>query len=99
VFGFFALGLRKFPVSFSPLPGNHRICHYMTGDELIRRLRRIGRERGVEVRLDELKGKGSHAALYYGSRRTTLKDRRKEIGAGLLRAVLRQLGLSSSDLE
>jgi hypothetical protein len=41
----------------------------MTGDELIRRLRRIGRERGVEVRLDELKGKGSHAALYYGSRR------------------------------
>jgi hypothetical protein len=38
------------------------------------------------VRLDEIKGKGSHAALYYGSRRTTLKDRRKEIGAGLLRA-------------
>jgi mRNA interferase HicA len=49
--------------------------------------------------LDGLKGKGSHAALYYGSRRTTLKDRRKEIGAGLLRAMLRQLGLEPRDLE
>jgi hypothetical protein len=38
------------------------------------------------VRLDELKGKGSHAALYYGSRRTTLKDRRKEIGPVCLAA-------------
>jgi predicted RNA binding protein YcfA (HicA-like mRNA interferase family) len=71
----------------------------MTGNELIRRLWRLGKERGVEVRLDELKGKGSHAALYYGSRRTTLKDRRKEIGGGLLRATLRQLGLSPHDLE
>jgi mRNA interferase HicA len=70
----------------------------MTGNELIRRLRQLGRQRGVEVRLDELKGKGSHATLYYGLRRTTLKDRRKEIGAGLLRAMLRQLGLTR-DLE
>jgi hypothetical protein len=31
--------------------------------------------------------------------RTTLKDRRKEIGTGLLRAMLRQLGLSPRDLE
>jgi mRNA interferase HicA len=71
----------------------------MTGNELIRRLRRLGREHGIEVRLDELKGKGSHAALYYGRRRTTLKDRRKEIGPGLLRSMLRQLGLDPRDLE
>jgi mRNA interferase HicA len=71
----------------------------MTGNELIRRLRRLGRERGIEVRLDELKGRGSHAALYYGRHRTTLKDRRKEIGPGLLRSMLRQLGLDPRDLE
>ncbi|HUC71394.1 MAG TPA: type II toxin-antitoxin system HicA family toxin [Stellaceae bacterium] len=71
----------------------------MTGTELLRRLKRLGSERGVEVRLDELKGKGSHAALYYGTRRTTLKDRRKEIGPGLLSALLRQLGLSRRDIE
>ena len=71
----------------------------MTGTELLRRLKRLGSERGIEVGLDELKGKGSHAALYYGTRRTTLKDRRKEIGPGLLSALLRQLGLSRRDIE
>jgi mRNA interferase HicA len=71
----------------------------MTGTELLRRLKRLGSERGVEVRLDEPKSKGSHAALYYGTRRTTLKDRRKEIGPGLLSALLRQLGLSRRDIE
>jgi len=71
----------------------------MTGNELLRRLRRLAQQRGVEVRLDELKGKGSHAALYYSSRRPTLKDRRKEMGPGLLRSVLRQLGLTPCDLE
>jgi hypothetical protein len=41
---------------------------------------RLGAGKSPKVRIDELKGKGSHAALYYGSPRTTLKDRRKEIG-------------------
>jgi mRNA interferase HicA len=71
----------------------------MTGNELLRRLRKLGRERGVPVRLDEIKGKGSHAVLYYGSQRTILKDRRKELGSGLLRAMMRQLGLDPRDLE
>jgi len=71
----------------------------MTGNELLRQLARLGQQRGVEVRLDELKGKGSHAALYYGLRRATLKDRRKEIGPGLPRVMLRQLGLTQRDLE
>jgi hypothetical protein len=51
------------------------------------------------VWLDELKGKGSNAAFYYGSRRTILKDRHKEIGVGLLRTMLRQRGLTPRDLE
>jgi hypothetical protein len=29
----------------------------------------------------------------------TLKDRKKEIGAGLLTAMLRQLGLTRADIE
>jgi hypothetical protein len=37
--------------------------------------------------------------VYYGGRRTTLKDLRKEIGSGLLRAMLVQLGLTGRDLE
>ena len=35
----------------------------------------------------------------FGERFTTLKDRKKEIGPGLLKAMLEQLGLSKDDLE
>ena len=51
------------------------------------------------VSFDSGHGKGSHGRLYYGNRFTTLKDRRKEIGPGLLNAMLGQLGLTKADLE
>jgi mRNA interferase HicA len=60
---------------------------------------KLGRARGVAVRLDRRHGKGSHATLHYGNRKTTVKDLRKEIGAGLLGAMLDQLELSRRDLE
>ena len=70
----------------------------MTGNELDKRTRRLGRARGVAVSFEPGRGKGSHGRLRYGDRFTTLKDRRKEIGPGLLTAMLGQLGLSKSDL-
>lgn len=70
----------------------------MTGDEFVKRIRRLGRERGVEVRFESRPGKGSHGRLYFGGRFTTLKDRRKELGQGLLSAMVRQLGLSREDV-
>ena len=48
---------------------------------------------------DSSHGKGSHGRLYFGGRFTTLKDRKKEIGPGLLKAMLDQLGLTKEDLE
>jgi len=60
---------------------------------------KLGRARGVVVSFDSGRGKGSHGRLYYGSRFTTLKDRKKEIGPGLLHAMLHQLGLTRKDLE
>ena len=71
----------------------------MTGNEFERRIRRLGRSRGVPVSFDSGRGKGSHGRLYYGDRFTTLKDRKKEIGPGLLKAMLDQLGLTKADLE
>jgi mRNA interferase HicA len=71
----------------------------VTGAEFIRRIRRIARERKVEVRFEARKGKGSHGRLYYGNRFTTVKDRKKEIGSGLLQKMLADLGLSRDDLE
>ncbi|HEY1837610.1 MAG: type II toxin-antitoxin system HicA family toxin [Rhizomicrobium sp.] len=71
----------------------------MNGHEFERRIKKAGRKRGVAVSFDAGRGKGSHGRLYFGSRFTTLKDRRKEIGPGLLKAMLDQLGLTRDELE
>ena len=71
----------------------------MTGNEVLRRIIRLGRARGVVVRFDRRHGKGSHGTLHYGSHKTTLKDLRKEISAGLLSGMLAQLGLSRRDFD
>jgi hypothetical protein len=71
----------------------------MDGAEFVRKVRKLGRKRKVMVMFDAGHGKGSHGRLYFGARFTTLKDRRKEIGPGLLKAMLNQLGLSAEDLE
>jgi len=71
----------------------------MTGAEFIRRVRRIGRERGLAVEFDERRGKGSHGTLYFADRATVVKDRKKELGAGLLNDMLKQLGLTRADLK
>ena len=71
----------------------------MTGAEFERRIKRLGRSLGVLVSFDRSHGKGSHGRLYFGDRFTTLKDRKKEIGPGLLKAMLDQLGLTKENLE
>ncbi|MFZ0496499.1 MAG: hypothetical protein WBE80_01735 [Methylocella sp.] len=48
----------------------------------------------MPVSFDRSHGKGSHGRLYYSDRFTTLKDRKKETGPGLLKAMLDQLGLT-----
>jgi len=69
----------------------------VTGAEFERKLRRLGRARGLKVHF-ESHGKGSHGRIYLGQRFCTLKDRRKEIGPGLLRAMCRQLAIVPGDL-
>ena len=71
----------------------------MTGSEFERRVKAVGRKCGIVLSFDRGHGKGSHGRLYYGEQFTTLKDRKKEIGPGLLNAMLTQLGLTRADLE
>ncbi len=71
----------------------------MSGKEFIDRVAALGRDRNVPVRVDAERGKGSHVMLYYGDRKTVVKDRRKDIGPGLLSAMARQLGLDPADLR
>lgn len=73
------------------------IC--VNGHEFERLVRKYGRRNGVAVSFEPGHGKGSHGRLYFGSRFTTLKDRGKEIGPGLFKAMLDQLGISRRELE
>ncbi len=70
----------------------------MTGRQFIARVRRWARVRGVEVRFVASEGPGSHGTLYAGGRKTTVKDRRKEIGRGLLGKMLADLGIDPNEL-
>jgi mRNA interferase HicA len=69
----------------------------VTGDEFIRRVRRLGRQRGVPVALDSARGKGDHRRLGYGDRHTFVGDR-GELKKGTLHKMLRDLGLTLGDL-
>ena len=44
-------------------------------------------------------GAGSHGTLYAGDRKTTVKDRRKEIGKGLCRKMLADLGIDRNEFQ
>ena len=71
----------------------------MTGSELMRKLRKHAKRHGLRIDLEHHRGKGSHATLYLGKRLTIIKDRNKEIGAGLLAKMLRDLGVDREDIS
>ena len=71
----------------------------MKGKEIIDKVRKIGREHSVPVRIDTKRGKGSPITIYHGARKTVVKDRRKELPSGLLSVMARQLGLASGDFR
>ena len=62
-------------------------------------MRKLAREAGTPVRFVVERGKGSHGTLYYGTAFTIVKDRRKEISTGLLRKMLRDLGIDPKQFE
>jgi mRNA interferase HicA len=71
----------------------------MKGSELVRRLRKLGRQRDIAVEFVPERGKGSHGTLYFGERLTVVRDLKDEIKTGTLHAMLKQLGLTLQDLE
>ena len=75
------------------------MVYSMNGSELIKILRKLGKQRGLTVRIDKKRGRGSHFTLYFGDNRTIMKDRTKEIGSGLLKKLLDNLGLSRDDIR
>jgi mRNA interferase HicA len=71
----------------------------MRGSEFVRRVRKLGRRRGLRVEFQAERGKGSHGTLYLGDRLTVVRNLRDEIKTGTLHAMLKQLGLTLQDLD
>jgi mRNA interferase HicA len=69
------------------------------GAEFVRRVRKLGRRRGVTVEFHPERGKGSHGTLYFGTRFTVVRDLKDELKTGTLHAMLKQLSLRLEDLE
>ena len=67
------------------------------GRQFIVRVRKWARCRNLVVRFVASEGAGSHGTLYAGDRRTTVKDRKKEICKGLLGKMLADLGIDRDD--
>ena len=70
----------------------------MNGREFIARARKLARRKGIAVRFDRSRGKGSHGTLYYGDRHAVMKDRRKPLKTGTLLGMCKQLGIDPNEL-
>ena len=69
------------------------------GNEFVRRIQALGRERGVEVLWIAHRGKGSHGLLYYGPTMTTVRNLKDEVDKRAFHKMLKQLCLSEADFE
>ena len=68
------------------------------GNEFIRRVQTLAKERSLSCRVDEKRGKGSHVTLYFGDRMTIVRNPKDELKTGTLHAMCKQLGIPKSDL-
>lgn len=70
----------------------------MTGNEFIRKVKTLGKQRGVSVTLNASRGKGSHQTLYYGRAFTVVRNPKDELKTGTFHAMCVQLGIKPGEL-
>lgn len=70
----------------------------MTGNELIQKLKKIGRKNQVTVKFLARRGKGGHGTLFYGDRFAVIPNLKNELKKGTLHAILIQLGLNVEEI-
>jgi mRNA interferase HicA len=70
----------------------------MRGNEFIRKVQGLAKARGLECRVDEKRGKGSHVTLYFGDRLTVVRNPKDELKTGTLHAMCKQLDIRRDEL-
>jgi len=70
----------------------------LNGNELLKKIKKLAKEKNKHFEIFKAHGKGSHRTLKYGEKKTTIKDLKKEIGPGLLSKMLKQLNIDKGEL-
>ena len=76
----------------------YSICTVITGRQFVQRVRKYARQNGLVVEFVASEGPGSHGTLYLDERKTTVKDRKKEIGRGLLKKMCADLNIDPKEI-
>ncbi len=71
----------------------------MTGNEFIKRLKKLAKTKGLEISIDKSRGKGSHITLYYGDKFTVVRNLKDELKTGTYKAMLKQLGIEEDEFK
>jgi mRNA interferase HicA len=69
------------------------------GNELIRRIKKLAKEKSILCEYRRERGKGSHGTLYYGDKRTIIRNPKDELKTGTFNAILKQLDIDESELK
>lgn len=71
----------------------------MKGSEFLRKIKKLGKEKGFKVILIQERGKGSHCTLEYGNCFTIIRNLKDELKTGTFNAMLKQLGIDKNELR
>jgi mRNA interferase HicA len=71
----------------------------MKGNEFIKKVKAFGKRKGLTVRVDEKRGKGSHVTLYFGTVFTIVRNPKDELKIGTYHAMLNQLGVKEDEIN
>lgn len=71
----------------------------MKGSEFLRKLKKLGKMKGIKVLLIEERGKGSHCTIEFGDRFTIIRNLKDELKTGTYNVMLKQLGISKEELR
>ncbi len=54
----------------------------MNGNELLKKIKKLAKEKNKHFEIFKAHGKGSHSTLKYGEKKTTIKDLKKGLAQG-----------------
>lgn len=63
----------------------------MTGNEFIKKVKKLAKAKNLEVSINKSRGKGSHITLYYDAKFTVVRNPKDELKTGTCKAMLKQL--------